>query len=406
MTIAVVDVTTPDTSSSVPATLTYNTATVGNLLLAVASGKPTSRTATTPTPFAGTGGTGIGGTGTNGSDTGPTRLYLWWRTADGTEPASEPITWSTVPSPYIGAMFECSKSNVGAWDVAYAFGSDSTQSTGTDAIDATATTDPGFTTGDMVVVAMSFPTDLGTFTNPRIVIPGCTVGTVATELAYPSTSGNDGGMRVWSAQVTAGTSTSAPQFLCDVDDLNASAGPAGFARVREPAGSTPLGTATEADAAMPLTGTKAGTLGVAAETSTGEALAGAKTGSLGPAGETDTAQPLTGEKSATLAPALETDQAIALESTTGQTLAVAVETDAAVSLVGEKSSALGTAAETSAAVGLTGAKSGDLGVAVETDTAMALTSGDERDITITGRVLPSRWSARVLPSRWKAEVLP
>jgi hypothetical protein len=90
-----------------------------------------------------------------------------------------------------------------------------------------------------------------------------------------------------------------------------------------------LGTATEADGAQALTGTKAGalsfastvegaqpltggktaTLTPAAEQGTAQAISGAKTATLGAAGAVETALPLVGVKTAVLMPALEVDTA-------------------------------------------------------------------------------------------------
>ncbi len=234
-----------------PSTLTYNSASSGNLLAVIIGSKPTTRTTSPPAGLFDSGdhGTATGGTGSAGSDTGDMRMYFWTREADGTEPATSSLAWTGNPSPAIQSMLEFSKTNSGAWSIASAFGADNTQSTGTAAINIAAGSDPGYQAGDVIVIAYVSPTDAGTYTNPAITIPGCTVSNLAGLVDYSTATGNDGHLFIWSASVMAGTSTAAPQFQCDVDTLNASAGVALFARLREPNGAAPASDALVYDGA-------------------------------------------------------------------------------------------------------------------------------------------------------------
>jgi hypothetical protein len=234
MTISYIADTTQAFNSS-PSTLTYQAASTDDLLGFFVSAKASSRTTTAPGTFTDHG-TTTGGTGSAGADTGVVRLYFWSRTVDGSEPASDSLTWSATPSPTIHSSVQFRKTNAGAWSIGYAFADDSSQSTGTDAIDATAATDPGFAVGDMVAVVFVSPTDQGTYSNPDIIIPSVTLGSVSNPVTLATTTGNDGTLKVWTALVTAGTSSGNPQFQCDVTDANASAGPVLFVRLREPAG--------------------------------------------------------------------------------------------------------------------------------------------------------------------------
>jgi hypothetical protein len=226
--------------SANPTTFSYFTGTVGNLFLAIVGLKPDIRQTTAPSIFTGSGGTSTGGTGTYGGDSGTVRMYLWHRTVDGTEPASDTLTWDQgtvgTASPAIMTLHEFSRTNVGAWDVAHAFGSDMSQSTGVGAIVVTAATNPGYTVGDMAVVAFFAPTDAGVYASPVLTIPGCTVAALTLRADYGTTAGNDAGLQVWTAPITAGTASGSPQLQCDVDALNASAGLAVFVRLREPTG--------------------------------------------------------------------------------------------------------------------------------------------------------------------------
>jgi hypothetical protein len=226
--------------NAAPSTLTFNAATTGDMLLAFVGVKPPTRNATTPTEFT-TGGTdhGVSATGGVGAgaagDAGDVKLYFWSRVADGSEPGTTSIAWSGAPNPTHHSMCQFHKTRAGSWDLGFAFATDNAQSIGTNAVDITAATDPGFTVGDLVVVAMFVPTDNGTNSNPEIIIPGCTVGTPSADVSFFSNIGNDGRLSVWTATVTAGTSTGNPQFQCDVDITNASTGAAVIVRLREPA---------------------------------------------------------------------------------------------------------------------------------------------------------------------------
>jgi hypothetical protein len=222
-------------ASGNPTTFNYFTGTTGNLWVALVGVKPISRQTTEPSIFTGTGGTAIGGTGATSVDTGQTRLYVWHHTVDGLEPSSNSLTWTVgTATPAIMTLHEFSRTNPGAWSVAHAFGDDSVQSTGSGAIDITGNSDPGFMVGDVAVVAFHTPTDAGTFSNAVLTIPGCTVGSLTLRGDYGTPAGNDGGLQVWTAPITAGTSSGNPHLLCDVDNANASAGPAVFVRLREP----------------------------------------------------------------------------------------------------------------------------------------------------------------------------
>ncbi len=135
-----------------------------------------------------------------------------------------------------------------------------------------------------------------------------------------------------------------------------------------------LSTATETSAAQPLTGTKTVALAPAAESDTAQGLIGVKTGTLGVAGAVESAQPLTGTKTATLAPVAEQDTAQALAGAKTGALGVAAAAEAAQPLTGFAPAALGTATVVETAMPLAGSKTATLGTAVEVDTARPLTT--------------------------------
>jgi hypothetical protein len=223
-------------SNATPSTVTHPTGiTADDWLVLLTNSKPTSRVPTAPADWTNVGNI-FGGAGAAGVDTGILRLTYWSQLADGAESGTFDITWSSAPSPGIIAEVVFRKTVAGAWSTASAFGDDATQSTGVDAINVTAASDPGFASGDLVVIAYGLTTDAGTLTNPDLTVPGCTTGTLTERSLFRSTVSNDGGIWIFTAPVTGGTSTGAPVFTADTDNLNSSAGPALFLRLREPAG--------------------------------------------------------------------------------------------------------------------------------------------------------------------------
>lgn len=230
MTIAFVNSTVAQGGSS-PTTITHAAISAGRLLAMFLVSKANSRTPTAPSGWTDRG-FATGGSGSTGNDTGSVRLTLFTAEATGSETDPLSVTWSSSGA-FAKAMLAFSRTST-AWAApAFAFGSDVATSTGTEAVDVAADTDPGYVAGDLVVVGYATPTDAGVYSNPQITIPGCTVGPVDQRAIMQTTEGNDGSIVVFTAAVTAGTSTGAPRLRVDVTDVNASAGPACFVRLRE-----------------------------------------------------------------------------------------------------------------------------------------------------------------------------
>lgn len=205
-----------------------------SLLLLFSGAKPSARNiSAVDSGFTVIGDNATGGAGSNGTDAGPVRTYVHSRQWDGAD-AQVSITWSAAASPNIAVVGEFRKTNAGAWSTATANAADSTAS---DGLTLVATTDPGYTAGDMVVVNVMSPTDGGTWSSPVVTIPGCTVATAALSVNAPTTAGNDGRLGVVTATVTAGTSTGNATLAVTATggNGNEASGSAIFVRLREPA---------------------------------------------------------------------------------------------------------------------------------------------------------------------------
>jgi hypothetical protein len=307
-------------------------------LLFLASGvKPSSRAYTALPGSWAAWVTKTGGAGAAAVDTGPTRAAFSWLTAVGNEDGlTETVTVSGTPSPLIVLMLEFSKTGAGAWDVTSSTGDDAATGTGAGSYSAVMAADPGFTSGDMVAVVISSPTDAGTFTNQSLSIPGCTVGSLTERVNATTAAGNDGSLRVYTANITAGTSTGAATFTADSDDANAGAGPAIIVRLREPAGTSATGTDTASgadsatmSAALPAadSSSAADTAALAVQISAGDTATVTDAASVGnPVGGADAG---TGADSAAIAAALAASDGGSVADTASVSVAITVNQPAA-----------------------------------------------------------------------------
>jgi hypothetical protein len=133
-----------------------------------------------------------------------------------------------------------------------------------------------------------------------------------------------------------------------------------------------LGTATEAGGALTLIGAKAATLTPAAEQAAAQELLGAKARALDVAGTVESAHPLTGAKTATLPPAAEQSTAQTVAGAKTGTLGTAGSVETAQPLTQVDGVTLPTASTTETAQPLTGAKTATLAPALEVCTARPL----------------------------------
>lgn len=174
-----------------------------------------------------------GGAGVFGSDTGPLRMARYWREATGTETGTLPC--DTAPGTVDiqqAVITRYTKAAGTTWDVAGSGGVDST--TNTDWT-VTAATNPGITAGDVVEVALSWPTDAArTWSAETLTATGATIGPVMVPLVFASTSlGADMATRLHAFGCTAGTATAPPVYNATVNGGTNIAGPTSMVRLRE-----------------------------------------------------------------------------------------------------------------------------------------------------------------------------
>jgi hypothetical protein len=205
----------------------------GDLLLLVATAKYNAYSGT-PTGF-----TllheRVGGSGGTGVDAGNVRTAVWYRIADGSEPASVTISkTSETGSAILARMFRYTRDAGFGWDLLATSGVSSSGGTGWS---AGGSNNIHVASGDVMLCASGVNTDAATFSLHSAEATGATFA-VATERQDSSTNnGHDIALLVTEHACTAGASTAAPGF--------ASTGSAGtpdgstvFVRIRESAGIT------------------------------------------------------------------------------------------------------------------------------------------------------------------------
>lgn len=190
-------------------------------------------------PASATGYTNIGaftgGTGTTGIDTGPTRIGVLFKEADGSESGAT-VTVS-VPSNNVSWAYGWVLSRtLGAWDNALVGGNDTTGASA--AYSATSASNPGVTTGDYVIAACCIPTDActvavdGALTN-NLTQTGVTFGTAQASGNLESSAGNDIGGHVRGVPVSSGTGSANLVYTVTFTGSTNTYGPTAFVRVRD-----------------------------------------------------------------------------------------------------------------------------------------------------------------------------
>lgn len=213
------------TTSVTPAAPTMNN---GDMVLIVIQNKADTATPSTPANWS-LGASNAGGFGASAANTGATRTTIFYREKD--------ASWSTMPTITITSgnaataqAFTFTKAAGTLWNLAFCVGAKSDANA--TAYSATATTNPGLTDGDGVLVAISVGDDTPTHSLQSISATGVTVWGTVTERSEPKTStGNDVGGVVFTNSVTLGTSTAAP-VVNDTISV-AHSGPFVLVRLRE-----------------------------------------------------------------------------------------------------------------------------------------------------------------------------
>lgn len=200
-----------------------------DIILSAVSNKPYSSTPTA------TGYTlqdsGTNGTIANAASAGSVRATILRKDTTPTSSGSDTVS-VTSGSPTLAGGIRYATSTGALWQVATTTAAD-TDLTGT-TFSATAISDPGCTTNDVIVVVVAANDDAhGESSLPVLTIPGCTVSVLANGTSLATTTGNDGWLRHRSLLVTSGTSTGAMTFSYTALNSGQSAGAVVFARLRE-----------------------------------------------------------------------------------------------------------------------------------------------------------------------------
>lgn len=187
---------------------------VGDLLLVFAAAH-TGTALPTPSGYSLVTGSNIsGGGGTDGTDTGPTDIVCWIRTADGSAADTVPSVDLATGAEAWGQMlvYRGSDGTNTTWDVTASGGTDTVADT---SWSVTTGADPGIQGDDWVVVGSSIPTDASAgsrWSAQAISTTGITYGAM-TERSEPSTTrGGDCGGMLCDFVVTSGTSSATSVF--------------------------------------------------------------------------------------------------------------------------------------------------------------------------------------------------
>ncbi len=183
----------------------------GDLLLMVATGKPSTVTPTmsafwTNSGIKATGGLGVDGTG----DEGSTYTTFFTRVSDGTEPLGSNTSVTATGGTVTTAKMYVFRKASGSYSLVASTGADNTA--GLDwSITGSSTLD--ITTGDIMLAVSAFNTDLYSYLTGRaLTVPGVTVGTGIERGSTGTTTGPDLETLVVEYAASLGTATGAGTF--------------------------------------------------------------------------------------------------------------------------------------------------------------------------------------------------
>ena len=151
----------------------------------------------------------------DGVDDGDSRATIFYKVAAGGESGDVTVTLTSC-STCVGRMFRYTKTGT-SWVIGSAIGAQNTKVdpwTTTNAV--TATSDPGLTAGDVLLMVVAFNVNVCTMTLEAVTATGITVwGTMAERQDSGTNNGNDCALIVSEHPVTTGTSSAAPVFAGD-----------------------------------------------------------------------------------------------------------------------------------------------------------------------------------------------
>lgn len=163
-----------------------------------------------------------------GVDLGATYATGYYKIATGTETGNLTVTATSANGIY-GFIVQYTNAT-GAWEVAAANGGDATSGTGWS---ATMGSDPGITTGDLVLSCSGRNNDTGLGSSPSISTAGVTYNTHTERLDNGTSSGDDVGAYAIEHTITSGTSSGNP-VVTFTNSANTAGGTVIF-RIREAA---------------------------------------------------------------------------------------------------------------------------------------------------------------------------
>lgn len=209
----------------------------GDLLVLMIGLKNTDRTVTTPTGWL-LRTDKTGGTGSFGTDTGPTRVYMFCKIADGTESGTLSVTSTVSGGSHISIakIARFTKSSTDAWDLNMVSWSGSDASTGTSWSTTESSDFPAgaIQNGDIILGVDVLPTDVAlTWGSEALTVTGATFGAISNVDDSTTGSGNDLRVRSWTAAVTAANTGTSFQHTATLSGTTTNAaGIDGFMRIR------------------------------------------------------------------------------------------------------------------------------------------------------------------------------
>lgn len=217
------------TGNPLPLTPTHN---IADMLVVTVGTKPDTTPPTTPEGWIVLGST-TGGTGTLGIDTGPMRVDVFTREADGSaldNTGAITVTGNSVSA----AQVHVFRKTGAAWDIGYTGAADTT--TGT-SFSAVMPVNPGLTVGDILLAVGVIPTDVTTpsqFSAESVSATGMTTVTLTEIVEWDTASGEDMGGWVGWGSVATGTATDVPTVTSTAGGTTTNvAGPIALIRLRE-----------------------------------------------------------------------------------------------------------------------------------------------------------------------------
>lgn len=183
----------------------------GDMMILIAGGKPYDLDWEVTTSGWTLLSAGTSGTTAAGVDTGSMKMGIWYKEAVSDTEGTPTVTELTPAFNVAGAVVQIFSKGAGeVWDIPVAvYGADEVSGT---AISVTFDSDPGVTTGDLVITACAINTDaMGPLTGDLVPTQtGVTFGSTTQRTEGETISGGDMALHVSTTPVNSGTGTAVP----------------------------------------------------------------------------------------------------------------------------------------------------------------------------------------------------